>query len=114
MTRKLIYYEKKVPLKIIRQILIVIFLITLVIFSCSHQSQKIYITKDGVRLWLNDKLIHHHSVTRHASPNEDIVAVNFNKGWNKVLVKIDQIGLRWGLFFSVNDPARKLTFSSKH
>ncbi len=71
-------------------------------------------SNDGVRLWLNDRLIHHPSVTRHASPNEDIVAVNFQKGWNKVLVKIDQLGLRWGLFFNVSDPERILTFNSKH
>ena len=58
--------------------------------------------------------IHHPSVTSHAFPNEDIVAVNFQKGWNKVLEKIDQLGLRWGLFFSVSDPERILTFNSKH
>jgi len=71
-------------------------------------------SNNGVCLWLNDWFIYHPSVTRHASPNEDIVAVNFQKGWNKVLVKIDQLGFIWGLFFSVSDPETILTFNSKH
>ena len=60
-------------------------------------------TNDGVKMWINGKLVHENVVGRAALPNEDIVTVDFNKGENVVLLKIDQIGGGWGFYFSLLD-----------
>jgi hypothetical protein len=42
-----------------------------------------------------------------------VINVTFNRGWNKVLVKVDQIGAGWGMYLSVIDPDKMLIFSTK-
>ena len=61
---------------------------------------------------LNDKLIHDNKVLRKATPNTDMIDVTLLEGWNKVLIKIDQIGGNWGMYFSVADAERLLSFST--
>jgi arylsulfatase A len=58
-------------------------------------------TNDGVRMWVNGKLVLDRLVSRGAVPNEDVVTVPFKKGKNSVLLKIDQIGGGWGFYFSI-------------
>ena len=70
-------------------------------------------SNDGVRVYINDVLVHNHVVLRKATPNSDVINVTFNKGWNKVLVKVDQIGAGWGMYLSVIDPDKMLIFSTK-
>ena len=67
-------------------------------------------SNDGVRVWVNDRLVHDNPILRQAAPNQDIVPVTLRKGWNKILVKVDQAGLNWGLYFNVYDPDKKLVF----
>jgi hypothetical protein len=70
-------------------------------------------SNDGVRVYINDVLVHNHVVLRKATPNSDVINVTFNKGWNKVLVKVDQIGAGWGMYLSVIDPDKMLIFSTE-
>lgn len=56
---------------------------------------------DGVRLWINGKLVLDNKVARKAEPNQDVLTVTFKKGKNTVLLKIDQLGGGWGFYFSV-------------
>lgn len=58
-------------------------------------------SNDGVRMWLNGKLVLDHATMRRAEPNQEILNLDFNKGDNTVLIKIDQFGGGWGLYFSV-------------
>jgi len=58
-------------------------------------------TNDGVKMWINGKLVHENIVGRTAFPNEDILSVSFNKGENVVLLKVDQLGGGWGFYFSI-------------
>jgi hypothetical protein len=69
-------------------------------------------SNDGVRVFINDRLVHHHPVLRKASPNSDVIDADLTEGWNKLLVKIDQIGGGWGMYLSVKDKERILTFSN--
>ncbi len=84
---------------------------------CYVNSPKQYVTQlgvgsnDGVRVFLNDRLVHDNKVLRKATPNNDIIDVTLKKGWNKVLVKVDQIGGNWGMYLSVADPQRILSFN---
>lgn len=60
-------------------------------------------SNDGVRMWLNGKLILDHKVLRKAEPNQEILTLPFKKGENSVLIKIDQFGGGWGFYFSLLD-----------
>lgn len=60
-------------------------------------------TNDGVKMWVNGKLVHKNIIGRPALPNEDVISVPFNKGENVVLLKIDQLGGGWGFYFSFLD-----------
>ncbi len=58
-------------------------------------------SNDGVRLWVNGKLVLDNKIARKADPNQDVLIVPFKKGENTVLLKIDQLGGGWGFYFSV-------------
>lgn len=59
---------------------------------------------DGVKVWINDKLVHSNSATRPCTPGQDKVKVGLKKGWNAVLVKVTQGGGEWELSFRVARP----------
>jgi pimeloyl-ACP methyl ester carboxylesterase len=59
---------------------------------------------DGVRMWLNGKLVHHHAIRRGLRADEDLVPVTFRAGENDLLVKVEQGLGDWGLCVRVPDP----------
>ena len=61
-------------------------------------------SNDGVKVWLNGKLVHDHHVGRTIDSAEDHVPVTLNKGNNTLLAKVDQGGGGWGLLVSVASP----------
>jgi hypothetical protein len=62
-------------------------------------------SNDGVKLWINGKLVHTNQIARKAEPNQDILTVNLKKGKNDILIKIDQTGGGWGFYFTVIEGA---------
>jgi len=68
---------------------------------------------DGVRIWLNDELVHSNPAYRGAYPDQDSVKVSLRKGWNKVLVKVLQGAGGWGYYVRFVDPDGKLTWSTE-
>lgn len=60
-------------------------------------------SNDGIRMWLNKKLVLDHKVLRKAKPNQEILKLLFKKGENTILIKIDQDGGGWGFYFSLLD-----------
>ena len=67
-----------------------------------EKSMKIGVgSNDGVRMWLNGKLVLDQKVLRKAEPNQEILTLPFKKGENSVLIKIDQFGGGWGFYFSL-------------
>jgi hypothetical protein len=68
---------------------------------------------DGVRLWINDALVHTNPAYRAASPDQDRVPVILKKGWNKVLLKVLQGAGGWGFFFRFADPKEELRWDVK-
>lgn len=54
-------------------------------------------SNDGIKAWMNDDLVHLHSVGRGVSPGDDVVEAQLNKGWNTLLLKIiNEGGGGWG------------------
>jgi hypothetical protein len=58
---------------------------------------------DGVKVWLNDKLVHQNNVTRGLEHAQDIVEVFLKNGWNKVMMKVTQGVGGWGASLVITD-----------
>ncbi|MCB0283088.1 MAG: hypothetical protein KDF60_10945 [Calditrichaeota bacterium] len=52
---------------------------------------------DGVKIWLNSKLIHDYHIGRGIEDEEDYVSAHLKKGDNSLLVKVDQGNGGWAL-----------------
>jgi hypothetical protein len=66
---------------------------------------------DGVRVWVNDELVHTNPAYRPAAPDQDRFSANLKKGWNKVLIKVLQGSGGWGYYFRFSDPRGELRWS---
>jgi len=63
---------------------------------------------DGIKVWINDKMVFSKSIVRSAAPGEDIVPASLNKGLNRILVRVDDQKKSWGMFFSIRDRSGNL------
>jgi hypothetical protein len=70
-------------------------------------------SNDGVKVWVNGRLVFVHHVGRYAAPNQESFGVKLRAGKNIVLVKIENWGGRWELYLSVRDPDNALSFSAR-
>jgi alpha-mannosidase len=72
-------------------------------------------SNDGVRVWLNQQMVHDHHVGRTIDSQEDRIAVLLKKGVNPLLAKVDQGGGAWGLAVKVSGenglPAKEVSSS---
>lgn len=57
-------------------------------------------SNDGIRVWINGKLVLNRPVSRKAEPNQDMVTAPMNKGENTILVKVDQLKRGWGFYLT--------------
>ncbi|HCK98724.1 MAG TPA: hypothetical protein DHW42_01270 [Candidatus Marinimicrobia bacterium] len=58
---------------------------------------------DGVKVWLNDQLVHRNNAVRGHEPGQDVVNVQLEKGWNKVVIKITQGVGGWACSLALTD-----------
>jgi HEAT repeat protein len=59
---------------------------------------------DGVKVWLNDKLVLANNVSRALQPGAERVDVTLNRGWNLLLFKITQNNRGWAFCARVLKP----------
>ena len=59
---------------------------------------------DGIKAWLNGKLVHANNANRPLAPDSDKQAVGLRKGWNVLLVKVSQGGGEWAASVAVRKP----------
>ena len=72
---------------------------------------------DGVKAWLNGKLIHENWIGRAPQPDDDVVPVEFSKGKNQLLLKIQNMEGPWGFVCRLLGPesqAKKLIAASRN
>ncbi len=81
--------------------------------SKNHEALMLVGSDDGVRIWLNEKLVHSNPAYRGAYPDQDKVPVELKQGWNKLLVKVLQGGGGWGFYLRFVDPEEKLRWSTE-
>lgn len=60
---------------------------------------------DGIKVWINGRLVFRRRVFRSLKPNDDLLRVRLNKGINRFLVKVEQGGGDWGLCLRLMDLA---------
>ncbi len=72
----------------------------------SEGEQKVVLeigSDDGVKVWLNDKVVHANNASRGVTPGQDKIPVTFNDGWNNLLIKVTNGGGDWGVCVRVAD-----------
>ena len=62
---------------------------------------------DGIKVWLNGKLIHANKATRALTPGTDKVTIQLRQGWNSLLLKITQNNQGWGFCARLVGPGGK-------
>lgn len=67
---------------------------------------------DGVKVWLNGKLVHNNHAHRGLTVDQDRVAVRLRQGRNWLLVKVENGGGDWALAVRVRDPDGVLKFTT--
>jgi len=61
------------------------------VYSPKKQPVRLEIgTDDGIKLWINGKLVHANNAIRGLTPRQDKAAATLNEGWNELLAKITQ------------------------
>jgi len=67
------------------------------IHSPTQQNVRMEIgSDDGVKVWLNDRVIHANNLARALEPGSDEVDVTLNQGWNPLVLKVTQYNQGWG------------------
>ncbi len=59
---------------------------------------------DGIKIWLNGKVVHANETRRSCTPNSDSVEVRLAAGINRILVKIDNYVAGWGFTVAISKP----------
>ncbi len=58
---------------------------------------------DGVKAWLNNKVVHANNVARPIMPQADRVTATLQKGVNRLMLKVTQNNLPWGAIVRVRE-----------
>jgi len=53
---------------------------------------------DSIKAWLNGSLVHNNYILRPPAQDQDIVNVTLNAGWNRLLIKVLEVGGDWGFY----------------
>ncbi|MCJ7751908.1 MAG: prolyl oligopeptidase family serine peptidase, partial [Armatimonadetes bacterium] len=61
---------------------------------------------DGVRVWLNGRLVHDHAVRRALRPDEDLIPITLDAGENRILIKVEQGTGGWEVCLRVLHPSQ--------
>jgi hypothetical protein len=77
-------------------------------YSEANQKANLLIgADDGVKVWLNGVAVFTKTGERAAKPGEFVVPVALRRGWNRVLVKVENIEKDFGFYFTVADESAK-------
>jgi hypothetical protein len=66
---------------------------------------------DGIKVLLNDKIIHRKELVRVSEPDQDRVQAHLHKGWNKLMLKVENNFGGYAFFARFVDLNHTLTFS---
>jgi hypothetical protein len=69
---------------------------------------------DGIKVWVNDNLVHQNKIERGHNQGEDVVKVDLAEGWNTVLMKITQGVGGWGTSLVITDLEHEILADLKY
>lgn len=76
----------------------------LYIHSPVEQPAKLWIgSDDGIRVWWNGELMRSHHIHRAYDKDQEVVFLTLNEGWNRLLLKIEQVSYTWGFYARLCD-----------
>jgi HEAT repeat protein len=76
------------------------------VFSPKAQAAELQVgSDDGVKAWLNGKVVHANNRDRGHTALEDRVKVELKEGWNAIMLKVVNVGGGWGFSARVRGPA---------
>jgi HEAT repeat protein len=61
-------------------------------------------SNDGIKVWLNGKVVHSNNVMRTISRDEDVFEATLRAGWNPLMMKITQNGGQWSACARLQSP----------
>ncbi len=74
------------------------------VYSPERMECKLWVgSDDGIKVILNGIVVHNNKVYRMLLLDNDVVDVVLKKGWNRLLLKIDQGGGGWGFSARISD-----------
>ncbi|MEJ2636001.1 MAG: DUF2961 domain-containing protein [Calditrichia bacterium] len=80
------------------------------IYSPKDQAVPLLVgSDDGIKIFLNDKPIHEKLLVRISEPDQDRVPLQLKKGWNKLLLKVENNFGGYAFFARVLDIDKSLT-----
>jgi hypothetical protein len=59
---------------------------------------------DGIKVWLNQAVVHANNTERGLAPHQDVVKVKLNEGWNELLLKVTNRSGGWGFGCRLRQP----------
>lgn len=59
---------------------------------------------DGVKIWLNKKLVHANNTARALRPGSDKMNIELNRGWNQLVLKVTQHNAGWAFCARLVNP----------
>ena len=68
---------------------------------------------DGIKVWLNGKKVHEVFKARAASYGEDVVKVHLRKGFNSLLVKLEERIGGWKFYLDFVDEKGNVLYDLK-
>jgi hypothetical protein len=75
------------------------------IWSAQEQTARLLVgSNDGIKVWLNGKVVHSNNVIRTISRDEDVVEVTLKAGWSPLMMKITQNGGQWSACARLQSP----------
>ncbi len=85
----------------------VAYLLTQLYSPTAQKAQLEVGSDDGIKVWLNGAVVHANNVARGCQRGDDRVDVELRKGWNELLLKVNNLGGGWGACVRVAGPDRK-------
>jgi CubicO group peptidase (beta-lactamase class C family) len=76
-----------------------------IIADSAHNTYLAIGSDDGVKVWVNNKLVHNNWVPRGVVPDHDRVSIPLVKGKNLILIVVQDMSLGWGFVVRLLDKA---------
>lgn len=85
------------------------------VYSPVQQKARLEIgSDDGIKIWLNGKVVYSLNVARPITPNSDKTDIVLNQGWNSLMFKITQNNLGWEFCARIVTPEGKILDGIKY